>query len=175
MPQAALFTDVYKMNQNKIQMTRNITIARRLREVFLNGHWIANTNYKEQIQSINWEQATQKIGNLNTIAALTYHINYYLSGLLNAFENGKLEISDKYSFDLPSMNSESDWNKLVDEFLSNSEKFAAVVEQMEDSRFDEPFINEKYGTCLRNIEGVLEHSYYHLGQITLVKKMIHQA
>jgi len=156
-------------------MTRNITIARRLREVFLNGHWIANTNYKEQIQSINWEQATQKIGHLNTIAALTYHINYYLSGLLNAFENGKLEISDKYSFDLPPINSESDWNKLVDEFLSNSEKFAVMVEQMEDSRFDEPFIDEKYGTCLRNIEGVLEHSYYHLGQITLLKKMIHQA
>jgi len=175
MLQAALFTDVYKMNQDKIQMTRNITIARRLREVFLNGHWIANTNYKEQIQSINWEQATQKIGHLNTIAALTYHINYYLSGLLNAFENGKLEISDKYSFDLPPINSESDWNKLVDEFLSNSEKFAVMVEQMEDSRFDEPFIDEKYGTCLRNIEGVLEHSYYHLGQITLLKKMIHQA
>jgi len=66
-------------------MTRNIIIAGRLREVFLNGYWIANTNYKEQIQSIDWRQATQKIGNLNTIAALIYHVNYYLAGLLNAF------------------------------------------------------------------------------------------
>lgn len=152
-------------------MTRNIMIASRLREVLLNGRWIAYTNYREQIQSVNWQQATQKIGNLNTIAALTYHINYYLAGLLKAFENGKLEISDKYSFDLPPITSETDWNELVTDFLTNSEKFADRVEQMDDQQFDKPFIDEKYGTFLRNIEGVIEHSYYHLGQITLLKKL----
>lgn len=35
-----------------------------------------------------------------------------------------------------------------------------------------PFVNEKYGTYLRNIDGLIEHSYYHLGQITLIKKLI---
>lgn len=153
-------------------MTRNLTMANRLREVLLNGHWIANTNYKEQIQSLTWQQATQKVDSLNTIAALTYHINYYLAGLLNAFENGKLEISDKYSFDLPQIQSEENWNKLVTEFLNNSEKFANQVEQMEDSILDQPFVDEKYGNYLRNIEGVIEHSYYHLGQISLIRKMI---
>jgi hypothetical protein len=153
-------------------MTRNITIANRLREVLLNGHWIANTNYKEQIQSVNWQQATQKVDSLNTIAALTYHINYYLAGLLNAFENGRLDISDKYSFDLPTINSEIEWSKLVSEFLTNSEKFADKIEKMDEKIFDMPFIDEKYGTFLRNIEGVIEHSYYHLGQISLIKKMI---
>lgn len=43
---------------------------------------------------------------------------------------------------------------------------------MEDRIFDQPFIDEKYGTVLRNIEGVIEHSYYHLGQISLIRKMI---
>lgn len=155
-------------------MTRNITIASRLREVLLNGRWIANTNYKEQIQNINWQQATQKVDNLNSIASLTYHINYYLEGLLNAFESGKLEISDKYSFDLPPITCETDWNKLVTDFIQNSEKFADEIEQMEDYIFEEPFIDEKHGTFLRNIEGVIEHSYYHLGQISLIKKMITQ-
>jgi len=153
-------------------MTRNLTIANRLREVLLSGRWIANTNYKEQILSVNWEQATQKIGSLNTIAALTFHINYYLAGLLNVFRGGKLEISDKYSFDLSQIKSEADWNKLVDDFLSNSENFVNQVEQMADNRLDEPFVEEKYGNYLRNIEGVIEHSYYHLRQISLIKKMI---
>lgn len=155
-------------------MTRNLTIASRLREVLLDGHWIANTNYKEQILNVNWQQATQKVQNLNTIAALTYHINYYLAGLINALEKRKLEISDKFSFDLPTISSESDWNNLVADFLSNAEKFANKVEQMKDSIFDEPFIDEKYGTFLRNIEGVIEHSYYHLGQISLIRKIIMQ-
>lgn len=155
-------------------MTRNAAIAGRLREVLLNGHWIANTNYKEQLLGISWQQAIQKVGSLNTIAALTYHINYYLEGLLNAFESGKLEISDKYSFDLPPIRSEADWNKLVTAFLANSEKFARSVEQMDESLFDQPFVDEKYGSYLRNIEGVIEHSYYHLGQISLINKMIRQ-
>ncbi|MGN6533570.1 MAG: DUF1572 domain-containing protein [Ginsengibacter sp.] len=155
-------------------MTRNFTIANRLREVFLDGKWIAHTNFKEQILSVNWEQATQKIFNLNTIAALTFHINYYLVGLLSAFENGRLEISDKYSFGIPKITSEADWKKLVTDFLDNSKKFADRVEQMDDHILDAPFVDEKYGSYLRNIEGVIEHSYYHLGQISLIKKMILQ-
>lgn len=153
-------------------MTRNHTLANRLREIFLNGHWIANTNYKEQIQNVDWQQATKKIEHLNTIAALTYHINYYVAGLLEAFESGQLKIKDKFSFDLPPINDESDWNTLVTNFLKNTEQFATTVEHMKDNDFDAPFIDETYGTLLRNIEGVIEHSYYHLGQIALLKKMI---
>ena len=155
-------------------MARNLAIANRLREVLLNGKWIANTNFKEQILSVNWEQAIQKVGNLNTIALLTFHINYYLDGLLNVFNGGKLEIKDKYSFDLPEIRSEKDWSKLVNDFLSNSEMFAKQVEQMDESMLDQPFADEKYGSYLRNIEGVIEHSYYHLGQVSLIRKMIVQ-
>jgi len=35
-----------------------------------------------------------------SIAALTFHINYYVAGVLNVFQGGKLEIRDKYSFDM---------------------------------------------------------------------------
>lgn len=153
-------------------MTKNLLISSRLREVLLDGHWIANTNYKEQLNSVNWQQATQKVETLNTIALLTYHVNYYLAGLLNAFENGKLEIRDKYSFDLPPINSEYEWNKLVADFLSNAERFVKKIEIMDDKILDQPFIDEKYGTYLRNIEAIIEHSYYHLGQISLIRKLI---
>ena len=155
-------------------MTRNLAIANRLREVLLNGKWIANTNFKEQILSVSWEQAIQKVDNLNTIALLTFHINYYLVGLSNVLNGGRLEIKDKYSFDLPEIKSEKDWNKLVNDFLSNSEMFVKQVEQMDESMLDQPFAEEKYGSYLRNIEGVIEHSYYHLGQVSLIRKMIVQ-
>jgi hypothetical protein len=123
-------------------MARNLAIANRLREVLLNGKWIANTNFKEQILSISWQQAIQRVGNLNTIALLTFHINYYLGGLLNVFNGGGLEIRDKYSFDLPEIKSEEDWNKLISEFLSNSEMFANKIEQMEECMLDQSFVDE---------------------------------
>ena len=117
--------------------------------MLLNGHWIAHTNYKEQILNVTRQQAIEKVGNLNTIAALTYHINYYLAGLLNAFESGKLDISDRFSFDLPPIQAEADWNELVATFLNNAEKFATRIEQMDDNIFDQPFVDEKYGSYLR--------------------------
>jgi hypothetical protein len=153
-------------------MKRNIYLANRLREVLLNGKWIANTNFKEQILSVSWKQAIQKVDKLNTIAMLTFHINYYLNGLLHFFNQGKLEINDKYSFDLPDIQSKTDWEDLVNNFIRNSELFADKIEQMEDDQLDQIFADEKYGNYLRNIEGVIEHSYYHLGQISLIKKMI---
>lgn len=156
-------------------MTRNLALANRIREVLLNGQWIANTNFKDQILSINWEQAIRKVDNLNTIALLTFHINYYLKGMLNVFKGGNLEIRDKYSFDLPEIKSETDWNTLVNDFLNNSEMFANHIEQMDNDMLDQPFVDEKYGSYLRNIEGVIEHSYYHLGQVSLIRKMILQS
>lgn len=152
----------------------NKYLANRLREVLLDGKWIANTNFKEQITNTSWRQAIQKIENLNTIALLTFHINYYIKGLLNVFEGGTLEIKDKYSFDLPEIKSETDWNNLVNEFISNSEKFILHVEQLDDKVLNQDFVKEEYGSYLRNIEAQIEHSYYHLGQISLIKKMILQ-
>ncbi|HFK5510758.1 TPA: DinB family protein [Elizabethkingia anophelis] len=153
-------------------MKQSIFIANRLREVLLNGHWIANTNCKEQLQLVTWQHAIHKIGNLNTIAALTFHLNYYLSGVLQAFNTGKLEIKDQYSFDLPPVKNEADWQKLTDDFMRNAEMFAAKVEEISDEQLQEAFIDEKYGTNLRNIEGMIEHCYYHLGQISLIRKLI---
>lgn len=153
-------------------MHRNLAIASRLREVLLDGYWIANTNFKAQILSTSWEKATQKVGNLNTIAALTFHINYYLRGVSNVLGGGKLEISDKYSFDVPQIQSEMDWKNMVSNFLNNAEKLVNQVEQLPDAMLDHIFVDEKYGNYLRNIEGVIEHSYYHLGQVSLIKKML---
>ena len=153
-------------------MGRRKELANRLTEVLLNGHWIANTNYKSQIENLTWEQATHKIETLNTIAALTFHVNYYLAGIINVFRGGELEIRDKYSFDIPPIESESDWLRLKDEFITNSEIFINGVLNLPDIKLDEAFVEEKYGTYLRNIEGVIEHSYYHLGQISLIRKMI---
>ena len=152
----------------------NKDLANRLREVLLNGKWIANTNFKEQITNTTWQQAIERVDNLNTIALLTFHINYYLKGLLNVFEGGNLEISDKYSFDMPEISSEKDWQSLVNEFISNAEKFIQCVEKMDEQLLLQPFVKEEYGSYLRNIEAQIEHGYYHLGQISLIKKMIVQ-
>lgn len=154
--------------------TMSKALSNRLREVLLNGQWIAHTNFKAEITGITWEEATQRIGNLNTIARLTFHVCYYLKGLVHVFEGGSLDIKDKYSFDMPEIKSASDWNELVNDFLLTSAQFISHVESMDDTVLHGPFVREEYGTYLRNIEAQIEHGYYHLGQITLIKKLIQE-
>ncbi|SDL83048.1 DUF1572 domain-containing protein [Chryseobacterium taihuense] len=153
-------------------MSTTLQLAKRFREVILDGKWIANTNFKDQLSDISWEQATTKIGSLNTIAMLTFHIDYYIAGLINVFEGGNLEIRDKYSFDLPPIENEEHWENLKNKFWNDAERFADLLEKMPDSKMNEGFVDEKYGTYLRNIDGMIEHAYYHLGQISLIKKLI---
>ena len=156
-------------------MKRTKQIADRFREAILHGTWIANTNYKDQLSGVTWAIAVTKIDSLNTLAALTFHINYYISGILNVFEGGSLDIRDKYSFIFPPVESQEDWEEMLNSLWENAEKFASMVEQMPDEKLDEVFVDEKYGTYERNIEAMMEHSYYHLGQIVLIRKMVLEA
>lgn len=153
-------------------MTSTAQLANRFREVLLNGRWVANTNFKDQLSDLTWQQATAKVGSLNSIALLTFHVHYYIAGIVQVLEGGPLDIRDKYSFDSPPVESQEDWEKLRDTLLRDAGKFADRVEDLPEERLADVFVDEKYGTYLRNIDAMIEHSYYHLGQIVLIRKMV---
>lgn len=153
-------------------MESGLKIANRFREIILNGTWIANTNYKDQLNNLDWEIATTEFQPLNTIAVLAQHTHYYIDGLNKVFKGGTLDIKDKYSFDFLPIKSQKEWETFLTRFWNDSEEFASMVEQMSEENLKQGFVDEKYGTYQRNIDGMIEHSYYHLGQIVLIKKMI---
>ena len=153
-------------------MPKSLEIANRFREVILNGTWIANTNFKDQLADSDWQIATKKVDSLNTIADLAQHIHYYISGILNVFNGGSLDIKDQFSFNFPPIASQEQWNLFLNRFWNDAEEFARKVEVMSDEKLNSVFVDEKYGTFKRNIEAMIEHSYYHLGQIVIIKKML---
>lgn len=146
-------------------------IARQLREVHFGGN-MAGSNLKDNLEGLDWQQATTKVHSLNTIALLTYHINYYEAGLISVMNGGPLAISDKYSYDMPVLTSEEDWQRLREKALADGETFAAQVEQLTDIQLAGPFLDGKYGTMYRNLTGIIEHTHYHLGQIAIIRKMV---
>lgn len=60
----------------------------------------------------------------------------------------------------------------MDTLWNNAEKFANIIELMSDKQLEQVFVDEKYGSYQRNLDAIIEHSYYHLGQIALIKKLI---
>lgn len=116
-------------------MNINTKISNRFREVIFNGTWIANTNFKNELQNLDWKVANTKFQNLNTIAILAQHIHYYIKGIKSVFLGGNLEIRDKYSFDFPEIISQEQWNNFLTNFWIDSEEFARLIEEMPEENF----------------------------------------
>jgi len=153
-------------------MKLNVYLANRLKEIFTEGKWVLGTNFKAQIIDVDWQHAIQKVDDFNTIADLTFHIDYYIAGVAKVLEGGTLDIRDKFSFDAPPIESEQNWLELVNKFCADAEKFIDLVEKMPEEKIQDDFVDKKYGTYYRNIDAMIEHTYYHLGQIILIKKRI---
>ena len=64
-------------------------IADHFRQVHFGGNW-TSVNLKESLSDIDWQLATRKVQSLNSIAALVFHINYYLSEVLKVLKGEPL-------------------------------------------------------------------------------------
>ncbi len=151
-------------------MNHTKEIANHIRQIHIGGNW-TSSNLKDNLADISWQQATTTVNSCNSIATLVYHMNYYIAAVLKVLQGGILEASDKFSFDAPPVSTQADWENLVAKALADAELFAGLVEQLPDSKLGEIFVDEKYGTYYRNLQGIIEHCHYHLGQIALIKKI----
>ena len=145
--------------------------AKHFRDVHFGGNW-TSVSLKETLADVSWQQAVTKVHSFNTIAVLVYHTNYYVSAVLKVLQGEALNASDTFSFDLPPIQSETDWKNLLNKTWADAERFASLLEQLPESRFGEVFTDKKYGTYYRNMHGIIEHIHYHLGQIVVIKKLI---
>jgi uncharacterized damage-inducible protein DinB len=148
-------------------------IAKHFREVYFGENW-TEVNLKDSLAGVTWEQATTQIYSCNTIAALVFHMNYYVSRVIKVLQGNPLEGHDKDSFNHPPVLSAQDWAVLQATAFADAENFASLVEQLPANKLEETFVEEKYGNYYRNIHGIIEHNHYHLGQIVLLKKIMLQ-
>ena len=154
-------------------MNLTAQIAKHFREVHFGVNWTWS-NLKDNLADVTWEQATTQVHGLNTIAALVFHIHYFVGVTLKVLQGGPLEGSDKYSFDLPPIQSQEDWENLLAKVWADVETYAALIEQLPEQQLWEVFSQEKYGNYYRNLHGIIEHTHYHLGQIVVIKKILSQ-
>ncbi|MGX1642215.1 DUF1572 domain-containing protein [Sphingobacterium sp. NPDC055431] len=147
-------------------------LANRFREVMLSGTWIANSNWQKELSDIHFELAMKKVPNINRIYDLSFHVLYYIKGINQFFQTGNLDIKDSLSFPMVDLKNNEEWQSLKDDLFYQSETLAKSIEEINDAKLQQDFFDEKYGSYLRNIDGQIEHAYYQLGQIVLLKKML---
>lgn len=146
-------------------------IADHFRQVLFGGNW-TSVNVRDTLADVSMEEALHMREGFNTIAVLTFHINYFVAAVLKVLDGGPLEAHDKYSFTHPSITTENDWQALKVKVLSDATRFADLVDQLPDDRLHTDMADPKYGTWYRNLHGIIEHTHYHLGQIVVLKKLL---
>ena len=153
----------------------NITkqLAKHLREVHFGGNW-TGSNLRDTLDGVTWQQATTQVNAQNTIVTLVYHINYFVAAALPVLQGQPLTAHDKYSFDHPPIHSQESWENFLQKVWADAEMLAGLIEQLPDEQLWEAFADEKYGDYYRNLQGTIEHTHYHLGQIAIIKKMAQQ-
>ncbi|MEZ4935997.1 MAG: DUF1572 domain-containing protein [Crocinitomicaceae bacterium] len=147
-----------------------LQIAKHMHDVHFGGNWTVS-NVKETLSNIHWNEALVQKENVNSIATLTYHINYFVGVALNYLQSGKLEGDDKLSFNHPPIHSEEDWNMMTAHYLIQVEELVEEIKKLDDATLFLDFGDSKYGNYFRNLIGIVEHTHYHLGQINLLRKL----
>lgn len=154
-------------------MKSNLTaqIAKHFREIHFGKNWTWS-NLKEHLTDVTWQQAITKVHSFNTIATLVFHTNYYVALVSKVLDGGPLDGSDKFAFAHPPIESEADWQAMLEKSWADAERLACQIEKLPEATLWETFSEEKYGNYYRNLHGIIEHTHYHLGQIVLIKKLV---
>ncbi|MAN59285.1 MAG: DUF1572 domain-containing protein [Flavobacteriaceae bacterium] len=149
-------------------------IGKHLTDVYFGGNWTA-VNIHDSLVDVTWQQATQPISDFNTIATLTFHTHYFVAAILDVLEGRPLTAKDKYSFDHPPIHSQEDWKNMLQTVFTDVRRTVTLIEDLDPQKLHDTFVDPKYGNFYRNLHGLIEHTHYHLGQITFLKKMVKQA
>lgn len=151
-------------------MTKAAALSQHIHEFYEGNNWTWSS-LREHVNSVSWKDAVTQVDDCNTIAVLVYHITYYIKAVTDRIAKRPSHANQSMSLTHPPIESEEDWQQLVNDAFRAGDEFATLVKGLAEADFD-LLVSEEHGSYYRNIQGVLEHNYYHLGQIVLLKKLI---
>lgn len=157
-------------------MTKNpfaLQMAQLLRDTYFGGNWAA-VNLRELLSDLNRNEAYFHVPQLNSIALLTFHIQYYHAPILGVLQGNPLKSNDKESFRMPELPDDAAWEAFKEQIWREVETLAEAIETLADKRLYDAFSDGKYGNYYRNLHGLIEHTHYHMGQIALIKKILRE-
>ena len=145
-------------------MSKSAFIASRIHALFFGPNW-TETSLSELIQNHRFaEFLNSKVGT-NSAASVLFHIHYYQKAQLSVLQGGPLLARDSESFDHPKWVNESDWLQFGTDVLETGRELELAASKLPESTWSEPFVKAEYGSYETNLIGMLEHSYYHFGQL----------
>jgi hypothetical protein len=152
----------------------NIThaIAQHIRDIHFGNNW-SDIDMTTTLADVTWQQAVATpIPNANSIAVLVFHTNFYLNYVHKSIKEGVYKFDHDDSFKMPPIESEADWQALLKKTWDDAEAFAQMVEKLDVGVGFYTAVPPFQSSFYKNLQGIVEHNHYHLGQIVVLKKLL---
>ena len=147
------------------------TLADNLLSAFEGDNW-TEVSIADTLRDVSLEQATRKTaGSPNTIASLVHHLWYWNTIIPLRMKGENPEIPDVNGFDVGELNSETDWKNLVDKAHQSFINLSDTIRHFPPEHLPHPASGGR-STIGKNVYGIIEHAYYHLGQIVILKHLV---
>ena len=130
---------------------------------FYNGDSWVTDNFKEKVLSIEPGEALKKVqGHNHSVAQLVGHITAWRNFALQKLTgNDAYDIQDNSIADWPEPN---DWNVIRTEFEVCHQNLLAAIENFPVDHWNSRVAGRNY-SFIYLINGIIQHDYYHYGQI----------
>jgi hypothetical protein len=146
-------------------------IAENLLNVVDGGNW-TEVSILDVLLDVSYLEANTKTpASENTIASLVHHLKFWNGVIVQRIQNRDPEIPAVNGFDVEAPASEKDWQLLIEQTKNSFTVLADAIKQFQPERLNAP-TNFGKSTFSKNIFGIVEHAYYHLGQIVILKKFV---
>jgi len=124
------------------------------------------------VKNITAEQAAKKINtDRNSIWEIVNHLIYWRLTVLQRMQGTIVVFPDSNYFEPVKNTSESAWKNTLEKFKDSQQKWIDFLETFSENDF-EKLVQNKTMTYYEHIHGIIQHDSYHLGQITLLSKLI---
>lgn len=146
------------MNNNSEQER----IVRQLRDFYSQNNWVTY-NFKDKVLSLPASDVMHNVkGHTHSIAELVAHMMAWRNFVLQKLTgNDEFDIEDNSKDDWPPV---TDWEKLKKEFHEDHYALLDAIESFPSSKLDATVPLRNYSFRYL-INGILEHDFYHSGQI----------
>lgn len=145
-------------------------IAQHIIDAHEGGNWTGNS-LREALKNVSLTAATATTkASTNTIASLVHHLTYWNNIMMRRIAGEVVDIPDVNGFDVPLLTTEKEWEVLQQNNLRSAHGLAAAILKDERQDLSDPIL-PGYSSAYKNFQGCIEHIYYHLGQITMIKQL----
>lgn len=150
----------------KIEINR---IIDQIEQLHNNKNWV-ELNLYEVLNGITDDMANLKLPNFNhTIHQIARHLVTDFV-VLKRLQGIDYKSPDEEIW-IPAEKLNFKWTDTVNAIKENKNELIRELQNLSDESLDKPILKD-HSSVYENLHGYIQHSYYHFGQIALMKKII---